>query len=145
MATINRQALVPYSAHEMYVLVNDIAAYAQFLPWCRSSTILSQDEDEIRASIEIAHGSLKKSFTTRNRLQKDKMVEMRLEEGPFKHLHGFWRFEVLGEQACKVSLDLDFVFSNKLVGLAMGPVFSQIANSMVDAFHLRAKEIYGQR
>jgi ribosome-associated toxin RatA of RatAB toxin-antitoxin module len=128
----------------MYELVNDVAAYQHFLPWCRSSVLLSQNEDELRATIEIAHGSLHKAFTTRNRLQRDKMIEMRLEEGPFRHLEGFWRFDPLGERACKVSLDLDFEFSNKLIGMAMGPIFSQIANSLVDAFSRRAVEVYGK-
>lgn len=144
MSTISKNALVPYSATEMYALVHDVESYALFLPWCRSSQVLSQDDDEQRATIEIAHGSLRKSFTTCNRLQKNKMIEMRLEQGPFKHLEGFWRFDTLGERACKVSLDLDFEFSNKLVGMAMGPIFSQIANTLVDAFSKRAVDVYGK-
>ncbi len=144
MSSISKNALVPYSAAQMYSLVNDVESYSAFLPWCRSSQVLSQDEDEQRATIEIAHGSLRKSFTTCNRLQKHKMIEMRLEQGPFKHLQGFWRFDALGEQACKVSLDLDFEFSSKLVGMAMGPIFSQIANTLVDAFSKRAVEVYGK-
>ena len=144
MPTISKSALVAYSPREMYELVNDVAAYQQFLPWCRSSVLLSQNEDELRATIEIAHGSLHKAFTTRNRLQRDKMIEMRLEDGPFRHLDGFWRFDSLGERACKVSLDLDFEFSNRLIGMAMGPIFSQIANSLVDAFSRRAVEVYGK-
>ncbi len=144
MSSISKNALVPYSAAEMYNLVNDVESYSAFLPWCRSSQVLSQDEDEQRATIEIAHGSLRKSFTTCNRLQKHKMIEMRLEQGPFRHLQGFWRFDALGERACKVSLDLDFEFSSKLVGMAMGPIFSQIANTLVDAFSKRAVEVYGK-
>lgn len=144
MSTIHKNALVPYSSGQMYALVNDIEAYSQFLPWCRSSHILSQGMDELKASIEIAHGGLHKSFTTLNRLQRDKMIEMRLVEGPFRHLEGYWRFDSLGEQACKVSLDLDFEFSNRLVGLAMGPVFTQIANALVDAFCKRARDVYGK-
>jgi len=128
----------------MFALVNDIASYSDFLPWCRSSEIIEQQEEELRATIEIAHGSLHKSFTTKNRLQQDKMIEMRLEQGPFKHLEGFWRFDVLGERACKVSLDLDFEFSNRLIGMAMGPIFSQIANNLVDAFSKRAVDVYGK-
>ncbi|HEY0635792.1 MAG TPA: type II toxin-antitoxin system RatA family toxin [Gammaproteobacteria bacterium] len=144
MPNIHKSALVPYSAAQMFALVDDIDAYQQFLPWCRSSQVLARSEDEVRATLEIAHGSLRKAFTTRNLLQTDKMIEMRLEEGPFRHLEGFWRFDTLGEQASKVSLDLDFEFSSKLVGLAMGPVFSQIANSLVDAFSKRAVQVYGK-
>ena len=144
MPNIHKSALVPYSSAQMFALVDDIGSYSLFLPWCRSSQVLTRTEDEVRATIEIAHGSLRKSFTTRNRTQRNKMIEMHLEEGPFRRLEGFWRFDVLGEQASKVSLDLDFEFSSKLVGLAMGPVFSQIANSLVDAFTKRAVQVYGK-
>jgi len=144
MKTINKSALVPFSAQQMFDLVNDVESYSAFLPWCRSSRVLSANEDELRASIEIAHGSLHKSFTTCNRLQRGKMIEMRLEEGPFRHLEGFWRFNALSEEACKVSLDLEFEFSSRLVGMAMGPIFTQITSSLVDAFSKRATEVYGK-
>lgn len=129
----------------MFDLVDDVLAYPQFLPWCRSACVHERNEDEVRATVEIAHGALHKSFTTRNRLQRGKMIEMRLVEGPFRHLEGFWRFDSLGEGACKVSLDLEFEFSTRLVGAALGPVFNQVTGSLVDAFCRRAEQIYGKR
>lgn len=145
MPIINRSALVPYTPAEMFSLVNDIESYSEFLPWCKSSRVLSRDEDEVRATLELARAGFEKSFTTCNRLQKNKMVEMRLVEGPFRYLEGFWRFEPLGDQACKISLDMDFEFSNKLVGLALGSLFNQIANTLVDSFSKRAVDVYGAR
>lgn len=145
MPTINRSALVPYSAAQMYALVDDIDAYSEFLPWCRSSRVLTRDEDQVRATIEIARGGVNKSFTTINRLQHHKMIEIRLVEGPFQHLEGFWRFDQLREDACKVSLDLDFEFSSRIMGMMIGPVFGQIAGSLVDAFVQRAQQVYGER
>jgi ribosome-associated toxin RatA of RatAB toxin-antitoxin module len=141
MPTINRSALVPYTSEQMYQLVDDINRYEEFLPWCTESTELDRSDDEVTATIKLAKGSLNKSFTTRNLLQKGKMIEMRLVNGPFKHLQGFWRFDRLNDSACKVSLDLDYEFSSKLVALAIGPVFNQVANTLVDAFVNRAKEI----
>ena len=143
MTTISKSALVPYTAEQMYALVDDISAYSQFLPWCRTSRELSRSDDEVRASIEISHSGLHKSFTTVNRLQYGKMIEMRLVEGPFKHLEGYWRFDGLGGEGCRVSLDMEFEFSNRLLGITVGPLFTQIANSLVDAFIKRAKEIHG--
>lgn len=145
MPAINRNALVPYSPAEMFALVDDITAYPQFLPWCKSSQVLSRNDDEVRATLDLVRGGFEKSFTTLNRMQKDKMIEIRLVEGPFRHLEGYWRFEPVGEQGCKVSLDMDFEFSNKLVGLAMGPIFSQIANTLVDSFCKRAVDVFGAR
>lgn len=145
MPVINRSALVPYSAAEMYALVDDIETYPQFLPWCRSAREWTRGADEVKASIELHRGGIHKTFTTLNRLQKDKMIEMRLVEGPFHHLEGFWRFETLGTAASRVSLDLEYEFSSHLLRLAIGPVFSQIANTLVDAFCERAAELYGKR
>jgi ribosome-associated toxin RatA of RatAB toxin-antitoxin module len=146
--TINRHALVPYSAAEMFALVDDVEAYPQFLPWCRSAAILSRDGDEVRATVELAKGAIHKSFTTLNRLQHDKMIEIRLIKGPFHHLHGFWRFDGLGnesESACKVTLDLEYEFSSSLLAMTVGPVFNQVANKLVDAFCQRAETVYGKR
>lgn len=136
---------MPYTAAEMYILVDDIDAYPLFLPWCKSSKVLSRDEDEVKARIEMAKSGIHKSFTTCNRLQKDKIIEMRLVEGPFRHLEGFWRFENLGEKGCKVALDLEFEFSNKILKMTVGPIFEQVANTLVDAFCERAMDVYGKR
>jgi ribosome-associated toxin RatA of RatAB toxin-antitoxin module len=145
VTTIHRSALVPYSASEMFHLVDDVDSYHQFLPWCAASKVLSRDADQVRATIQVAKGAVNKSFTTVNHLQKDKMIEMRLVEGPFHHLEGFWRFEALEERGCKVSLDMDFEFSGRMMQMLVGPVFSQIAGSLVDAFVKRAEEVYGNK
>ena len=146
MTLISRNALVPYTVEEMYQLVDDIESYADFLPWCKSTNVVSRDDNEVKASIEIARGSLNKSFTTLNRMQRNKIIEMRLIKGPFKQLEGFWRFDSLKDpSACKISLDLEFEFESKIIAFAAGPVFNQIGNSMVDAFCKRAIEVYGER
>jgi|SRR3972149_7336432 len=145
MSLISKNALVPYTAAEMYSLVDDIAAYPSFLPWCKDAKVLSRNEDEVSATIEMAKSGVHKSFTTFNRLQHNKMIEMRLLEGPFHHLEGFWRFDALDDRGCKVSLDLEFEFSNKIIRLTVGPVFDQVANTLVDAFCGRAIEVYGKR
>ena len=141
MATVRRNSVVPHSAAEMFALVDDIDSYPEFLPWCRSTRVLSRNPDEVRASIEIARGGIHKSFTTRNLLQKNKMIEIRLLDGPFKRMDGYWLFETL-PNGSRVSLDLDFEFSSRLLQMAVGPVFSQIADNMVDSFTRRAAQVY---
>ncbi|WP_198265367.1 type II toxin-antitoxin system RatA family toxin [sulfur-oxidizing endosymbiont of Gigantopelta aegis] len=143
MTSISKTALIPYSAAKMYDLVADVDSYEQFLPWCGASKILDKTDDEVTGRVEIQHLGLNKTFTTLNRMQKNKLIEMRLVDGPFKQLHGFWRFDALDENGCKISLDLEFEFSSKMMSMAFGPIFSQIANSMVDAFCKRAVVVYG--
>ena len=145
MTAIRRSALVPYSAHEMFALVAGIPSYPQFLPWCGGARIVSANEDEMIAAIDIAYGGVHKTFTTRNLHQKDKMIDIRLLDGPFSYLQGFWRFDALDERACRISLDLEFEVASRLVGVVLTPVFSGIANRLVDSFHQRAVQLYGKR
>lgn len=144
MPTINRSAIVPYSPEQMFALVDNVKAYPEFLPWCHSSHEHQRSEDLVRATVELAKGKVRKSFTTQNRLHRAKIIEMKLVDGPFKHLDGFWRFHPLKDgEACKVELDLAFEFSNRIIAMAIGPVFTTVANSLVDAFVDRANDLYG--
>ena len=86
-----------------------------------------------------------RTFATRNYQQVNKMIEMQLVEGPFSTLHGSWQFAPLGEDGCKISLYLEYDFSSRMLGMVVGPVFNQIANTLVDSFQQRAVEIYGPR
>lgn len=143
MASVSRSALVRHSPAQMYGLVNDVANYPEFLPWCTATEILAHGDHEMVARLHLAWGGFRRTFTTRNRLQPTKMIEIRLVDGPFHHLEGFWRFQPLGEGACKVALDMEFEFSNAFVGTAFGPVFAQIADSLVGSFVRRAEAVHG--
>ena len=145
MELIDRSALLPYTADEMYALVSDIITYPQFLPWCSGTEILSQEGEELSARIGFSVSGVSQSFTTRNRLQSGKEIAMQLVDGPFSQLEGRWRFEPLGDAGCKISLLLEYDFSSKMVSLVVGPVFNKIANTLVDAFQKRAVEVYGER
>lgn len=135
-----------YSPAEMYDLVNDVGAYAEFLPWCKSSRVIEQSEREMIASVEMSRGVLNSTFTTKNLLHPDSMIEISLVDGPFRTLRGFWKFNALkSENACKISLELEFEFDSRLMSIAAKPVFTQIANSLVDSFSKRAVQVYGER
>ena len=144
MTTISRHSLVMYTPEQMYDLVNDIEAYPSFLPWCRGSKILSQSDDEMSASLDLAKGGLHHQFSTRNKLVPGKSIDISLIEGPFQHLEGHWKFVMIGDnQGCRMQLDMDFEFSNRLISMALGPIFTQVSGSLVDAFCKSSQEIYG--
>lgn len=146
MNTIKRSALVPYSARQMFELVNGIQDYPRFLPWCQSSEILSSNEKEVVATLEIAWKGIHKSFTTHNDLTPWKCIKISLVTGPLRHLDGIWNFQNLGEdEGCKITLDLEFEFAGHFVDRLFEPIFNHIANSLVDAFCKRAGEIYGEK
>lgn len=128
----------------MYELVNDVEAYSSFLPWCTGSSIISQGEDYMTASITLSKGKIRQTFTTRNTLLPGRRIEVSLLKGPFKHLEGYWLFEPEGESSCTVYIKMDFEFKNKIVKLALDKIFTRIINTLIETFTRRADQIYGE-
>jgi len=143
LAVVEKSALVPFSAAQMYALVSDMERYPEFLPWCSGARLISKDGEELCGEIEVSRLGVTQRFSTCNRLHPPERMELRLREGPFHSLEGAWVFSPLREDACKVQLRLEFEFSGRLIDKAFGAVFGQIANSLVDAFCTRAYEVYG--
>ena len=144
MRKVSRSALVSHSASEMFSLVDDIEAYPDFLPWCKSAVVHARDGDIVEATLGLQRGGINKSFTTRNRLSKNQAIGLELVGGPFRHLSGGWEFRHLDDSGCKVSLDLEFEFENRVTDMVFGSFFEEICNSLVDAFTRRADEVYGE-
>ncbi|WP_137820311.1 type II toxin-antitoxin system RatA family toxin [Pseudomonas sp. 2FG] len=140
---IQRSALLPYPAQALYDLVNDVARYPEFLPWCSATEVLEVSDSHMRASLSVSKAHLHQRFMTHNQLIPGQRIEMQLEEGPFTHLHGIWEFRALTDKACKISLDLSFDYAGPLVRATLGPLFNQAANTLVDAFCQRAKHLHG--
>lgn len=142
MPQISRTALVPFSAEQMYKLVNDVQSYPQFLPGCVGSRVLQSSSAEMTAAVDVSKAGISKTFTTRNILTSNQSILMQLVDGPFRSLVGGWKFTPLTSDACRIEFQLDFEFTNKLIELAFGRVFKELALSMVQAFTSRAKEVY---
>jgi ribosome-associated toxin RatA of RatAB toxin-antitoxin module len=138
MREVKRSALVNQSPAKLFALINDIESYPQFLPWCTHARVESRTPQEIVATIGVRHGALQAEFTTRNTLEADRSVHMRLVSGPFKALEGKWLLTPV-EDGCRVELAMRFAFRNSLTGLLFEPKFAATVGSLVDAFVARAR------
>lgn len=143
MPTVNQSSLVPYSAEQMYNLVNNYEQYPQFLSGCVGTKTLSNGETELQAELHIQKLGISQHFSTHNTMIPNERIEMKLIKGPFRHLQGEWTFTPFDEQSCKIALKLDFEFANPVVGMLFGKVFNEMTLKMVNAFKRRAKEVYG--
>ena len=143
MTIVKKSRIVTFSCEQMYNLVNEVEHYAEFLPHFSKSVVHHRDEDEVQATLIVLAAGMSKSFITRNRLQKNKMIEIRLVDGPFSHLEGFWRFDEVSDGGCQISFDLEFDFAGRMFPMLLGPIFEQVTDKMVDAFCDRAKVLYG--
>lgn len=144
MPVINQTEQVPYSAEQMYALVDDFEAYPAFLPWCECSWVVSREGALTRAGMAVRKGRVHYSFVTDNTGEPPHRIAIRLADGPFQRLAGSWTFapNALG---CRVTLALDFEFENRLVGAVLSPVFKMMTGSLVASFRQRAATVYGRR
>jgi ribosome-associated toxin RatA of RatAB toxin-antitoxin module len=141
MNRVEKSVLVPFSASRMWHLVQDVASYPQFLPWCAGADVLRTEGSETDARLHVNYHGLKQNFTTRNQGECPQGVTMSLLEGPFRHLEGQFSFKELSDSACKITFTLEWSFSNSLLEKMVGPVFRHIADTMVDAFVTRAETL----
>jgi ribosome-associated toxin RatA of RatAB toxin-antitoxin module len=139
MHRIERSVLVPHGVERMFRLVENVAEYPKFLPWCPAATVHPLPDGAVEATIEIAYKGVRSSFTTRNLSNYPASIHLEFLRGPFKRLTGQWVFQGLAPDASKVSLQLQYQFASGLLGRLIAPVFESIAGSMVDAFARRAE------
>lgn len=145
MKRVVRSAIVPHSAAQLFALVEDIENYPYFLPWCVGAEVRNRTPGSTVATLTVGMRGIKQSFTTQNENRAPAEIDMRLIEGPFRHFAAAWRFQPLGEQACKVEFSMEFEFASRALATALQPVFNRIADSMLDAFTRRADEIHGPK
>lgn len=146
--TIHKSVLIWFSAQEMFDLVNDVARYPEFLPWCEHARVITEHDDGMTAEIGMALAGFRKSLVTRNVNQAGRQVHLTLVDGPFQRLDGTWDFHPLidpntqqPQRACRVELHLNYSFES-MFGRLVGPLFDKIADTLVDAFVKRAQQIY---
>ncbi|MEN9864877.1 MAG: hypothetical protein RL748_467 [Pseudomonadota bacterium] len=144
MAVVNKSVLLAYSVEQMFALVERVEDYPRFLPWCDAVQVSERGVDSLTATLSIQYRGVGQSFTTTNVHVPPQSMEMRLVDGPFKSLDGRWQFIPLRADACKVEFNLNYEFSNRVLEQVVGPVFSVIANSLVDSFCKQADKVYGK-
>lgn len=141
MAEIRKSVLIGHGAEAMFRLVDDVESYPAFLPWCGGGEVLERSPDRVVAVVHIRYHGIKAHFSTENAIEPGRRIGMRLREGPFRKLDGEWRFTPLAESACKVEFVLHYEFASSLLEKVLGPVFSQITGSFVEAFIRRADQL----
>lgn len=143
MTTINRSALLPYQARQLFELVNDVEAYPKYMDGCVGARVLRREEALMEARLDLAKGGIAQSFSTRNRMIDAKQITLELLDGPFDYFEGLWEFRALGDSACKMSLNLDFNVNSTVLGAAASRLLEKVTNNLVDAVSKRARQIYG--
>ncbi len=142
MPEIHRSALLPYSAEQIYRLINDVSEYPKYMEGCTGAEVIYQDDETMEARLDLSKAGMSYSFTTRNQLKPPNQVVMNLVDGPFETFSGIWDVQPLSDTACKVSLQLDFTLRSKALAAAAKVLFNPMSDRLVDALVKRAHHLY---
>ena len=134
MNYINKSEKINVTKEMIFNLINNVDNYEKFLPWCSRSTIISKEPNVMTAEIEISKSLINWKFTTKNIFEQNKIINLQLIDGPFSHLEGYWKFDVIDEYNTSVTLYLEYKFDNRLIEMSIKPVFSTIMSSILDSF-----------
>jgi ribosome-associated toxin RatA of RatAB toxin-antitoxin module len=144
---LERSALVPYSARQMFDLVRDVESYPEWFAWCRTSEVEEVSAGEQLATLEVELLGMRQRFATRNRLKDGESITLSLAQGPLSSLEGAWQFKNLKRDGvaigCKVALSLRFEFKVGVVDTLIRIGFNALADRLVDDFVAVAKRQYG--
>jgi ribosome-associated toxin RatA of RatAB toxin-antitoxin module len=143
MPHLERSALLPYPPSALYALVDDVARYPEFLPWCGGARAVEEGANLALVTVDIDYRGLKQSFTTRNLREPGRAITMTLVDGPFRVLEGRWEFTALGDEGCKIALTLDHDIAGGPLATLLAPAFEVITQTMIDRFVARAHALHG--
>ena len=141
MNYINKSENINVELVIIFDLINNVENYDKFLPWCTDSNILSDDGNVMIAEIAIDKNLVNWKFKTENSYKQNKIIELKLVEGPFNKLDGYWKFSKIDKHNTSVKLYLEYEFDNKIVELSIKPIFSSIMSSILDSFISEAFKI----
>jgi ribosome-associated toxin RatA of RatAB toxin-antitoxin module len=138
---MHRSALVPYSADQMFDLIEQVEHYPQFLPWCTRTQLIERTDDMVSATVEVGFRELHVRVTTRNDKRRPEWMAIQMQDGSFRHFFGEWKLTPLGTLGCRIDFSLRYELALHSEKLA-GPLIDRAANQMVDAFVRRAEAVY---
>ncbi|MBT6096520.1 MAG: type II toxin-antitoxin system RatA family toxin [Rhodospirillaceae bacterium] len=145
--------VLPYTPEQLFELVRNVENYPEFLPWCQALRIRRREATEtgeiLVADMVIGFKVFRERFTSRVEAYptgKDGSTVPRIDvaytEGPFKFLNNHWVFNAV-EGGTEIDFFVDFEFRAKILEKAIGVVFNEAVQKMVNAFETRATKIYG--
>ena len=134
MNYINKSEEINVSHELIFALINNVGDYHKFLPWCSDSKIISDVNSKMSAEIEISKNFVSWKFSTENTYDPNKRIDIKLIDGPFNHLEGYWEFKKVDNYNTIVELYLEYKFDSRIIELSIKPIFSKIMSSILDSF-----------
>ena len=131
---------VRHSPEDMLALVADVESYPSFVPNCDAMQVRRHDTipETCDARMSIRFGPIAQAYTSRVTIDRNAgTIAAKALDGPFSHLDSQWRMVAEG-QGTKVTFEIDFAISNRLIAAVAEPAFAAKQAEIMDAFMAEA-------
>lgn len=146
MTEIKKNIVLPYTATQIYDLVNDLEKYPEFISWCKGVTVHNQTSYKTNASIQASKFGMDFTFSIIYQLEPSKMIRIYLlNNGPFRSIEAFWRFQTITNGETQLSFEVQYELNNRLLGWTLTPLLKNEINHLLKEFSIRAAKYYGSR
>lgn len=132
-----------YRADQLFAIADDIERYPQFIPWCRSARVLSQDGAVREVENHFGAGPADISFSSRAVTSPPEQLEITAEGGPFRRFSLTWTFTPLEAGGCRVKAHYVVDFRSGLLQGLAALTIREVEHRVLRRFRDRAAEIYG--
>jgi coenzyme Q-binding protein COQ10 len=146
MPKLHKTHISKHSVDELYALVKDIENYPTFLPWCSKARVISQNDSEIMAELDIAFKGFSESYISKVELSPTNngtaSIKAIQTDGPFSQMETIWEFKSEGNLT-RIDFYINFDFKSLMLKSIAGIFFTAACDKILNAFDKRADELYG--
>ena len=141
-------AIYRFSMEQMYAVVSDVSNYNKFVPFCKKSIVVSENQKCLVAELQIGFPPVYESYTSNVKLRKPTMVRAVCSDGKiFSYLETCWKFSPglrSNPLSCIVDFTIEFEFKSKLHYQLANMFFEALVRQMEGAFLSEAKKRFGR-
>lgn len=133
---------------QMYSVVADVKNYKAFLPFCKRSDIISENDEYLKAKLVIGFPPINESYTSKVTKIHPRLVKAECTDGRlFDHLNTLWLFSPglkNNPETCVIDFSLSFQFRSIMYAQLSNLFFNEIVRQMENAFLQEARRRYGR-
>jgi len=137
---IKKEAIILEDIEKVFNIVNRVDLYKNFVPYCVDSIIISEENNQMQARLDFNIKGLKTTFTTQNTIENNKIIQMKLVDGPFKYLDGEWKFTEIDDKTL-IELKINYEVQSKIIDYTISKSLEKIMDYLVKAFVSESKKL----
>ena len=137
---IKKEAIILEDIEKVFNIVNRVDLYKNFVPYCVDSIIITEENNQMKARLDFNIKGLKTTFTTQNIIENNKIIQMKLVDGPFKYLDGEWKFTEIDDKTL-IELKINYEVQSKIIDYTISKSLEKIMDYLVKAFVSESKKL----